>query len=238
MGGEMQVYAVQAEFALNERFSLVASKDGYIDFSPDATFTDTSGWANLAAGAKWAWLYRPESGMASSFQLLYEIPSGDTDVWQGTGDGLFIPSMFFLKSCGKLQYSNAVGFRVPADSDQNSSSFYTSHHLGFHLTDWLYPLVELNWFHVIDPGAGGLRFGAHAGGITPNIAAFEAGDLVDWGALNADLNDDLVTLGVGFRANLPQHPNADFGFAWEFPLTEEEASIMEDRFTFDLEIRF
>lgn len=236
--GDMQVYALQAELALNPRFSLVATKDGYIDFQPDQTFSRTSGWANLAAGAKWAWLYNPESQVASSFQLVYEAPSGNRDVWQGTGDGQIIPTLFYLHNFNKIQYANAFGFRIPIDGDADSTHFYTSQHLGFHLTDWLYPLVEVNWFRVLDPGDGGSRFLEQAGGVTPAIARFEAGDLVNWGAANSEDNRDLVTLGIGFRADVPFVPNTEFGFAWEMPLTDEEASIMEDRFTVDLVIKF
>ncbi|MEM1297060.1 MAG: hypothetical protein AAGH89_16965 [Verrucomicrobiota bacterium] len=239
VGGDLQVYAVQAELALGERFSLVAAKDGYIDFQPDATFSNTSGWANLSAGAKWAWLYRPENQVASAFQLLYEAPSGNRDVWQGEGDGQIIPSLFYLQSFNRLQYSNAFGFRLPVDGDAESSQFYTSQHIGYHLTDWLYPLIELNWFHVMDQGDGASRFPAQAGGITPAIARFEAGDLVNWGALNSGANDDLVTMAIGFRAEFPfLKDQADFGFAWEFPLTDGDATILDDRFTFSVELRY
>ncbi len=237
LGGDMQVYGIQAELALNERFSLVAIKDGYIDFQPENTLKRTNGWANISVGAKWAWLYQPESEMASAFQLVYEIPSGNSDVWQGEGDGQLIPTLLYLHTFDKVQYSNAFGFRIPLD-DSESTHFYTSHHVGFRLTDWLYPLVEVNWFHLVDPGDGSPRFPNQAGGLVPAIARFEAGDLVNWGAANARANDDLVTLGIGFRAEVPFLNNADLGFAWEFPLTDEEASIMEDRFTLDLEIRF
>ncbi len=236
--GDMQIYALQVEFALNERFSLVATKDGYINFKPDSTFSKESGFANLAAGVKWAWLYQPENQVASAFQLVYEAPSGNRDVWQGTGDGQIIPTLLYLHNFDQFQYSNAFGFRIPIDGDADSTHFYTSHHVGFHLTDWLYPLVEVNWFRVLDPGDGGSRFADQAGGITPSIARFEAGDLVNWGASNAEDNKDLVTMGVGFRADMPFVPNADFGFAYEFPLTSDSATIMDDRFTIDMVIKF
>jgi len=236
-GGDLQVYAIQAEWALNERFALVASKDGYIVFDPDFTFSDTSGWANIAAGAKWAWLFKPEQGLASSIQLVYEIPSGDSDVWQGTGEGQLIPAIYLLKMAGKAQFSGALGGRIPVD-DSDTSSWFTSAHAGYHVTPWFYPLIEVNWFHVIDPGSGEPRFGAQAGGLTPAIAQFEAGDLVNWGAANSGTYENLVTLAIGFRANCPQLENVDFGFAWEFPLTDEEATILENRFTFDVEISF
>jgi len=45
--GDVQVYALQFEYAISERFSLVATKDGYVDFNPDATLSDESGFANL-----------------------------------------------------------------------------------------------------------------------------------------------------------------------------------------------
>ncbi len=238
VGGDFQVYAVQAELAVNDRMSIVAAKDGYIVFDPNSTFSKTSGWANLAAGGKFAWLFKPEQGLISSMQLLYEIPSGDTDVWQGTGDGQFIPSIYTQYQTGRLQLANAVGFRLPVDDGADSTQLYTSAHAGFNLTRWLYPLVEINWFHVMDPGDGASRFGAQAGGITPAIARFEAGDLVNWGALNSEANSNLVTAAVGFRANPPNVENIDFGFAWEFPLTDDDATILEDRFTFDIEVRF
>jgi len=237
VGGDLQVFALQAEWAVTERFALLANKDGYINFDPDNTLTKTSGWANLGVGAKYAFLYKPEQGLASSIQLAYEIPSGDTDVWQGTGDGQFIPTIFFLKTTEKWQFQNTLGARLPID-DADSSFLYDSVHLGYNLTDWLYPLIELNWMHVANAGEGQQRFGAQAGGAVPAIANFEAGDLVNWGAANGDTFNDLVTLGLGFRVNCPNMDNIDFGAAWEIPLTDENATIMEDRWTFDVEIAF
>jgi hypothetical protein len=237
VGGDLQLYALQAEWAVTERFALLANKDGYIVFDPSDTLTKTSGWANLGVGAKYAWLFNPEKGVASSIQLAYEIPSGDTDVWQGTGDGQFVPTLFFLKTANRWQFQNALGARIPVD-DADSAFLYDSIHLGYNLTDWFYPLVELNWLHVTNPGEGEQRFGAQAGGAVPAIANFEAGDLVNWGAANSDTFNDLVTLGLGFRINCPHLDNIDFGAAWEFPLTDENATILEDRWTFDVEIAF
>jgi hypothetical protein len=54
MGGDVQIYAVQFEVALNDRLSIVATKDGYVDINPDTEplWSDEGGWANLAAGVK------------------------------------------------------------------------------------------------------------------------------------------------------------------------------------------
>ena len=54
MGGDVQVYALQCEIALNERLSIVATKDGYVDIDADTEplWSDESGFANIAAGLK------------------------------------------------------------------------------------------------------------------------------------------------------------------------------------------
>ena len=43
---------------------------------------------------------------------------------------------------------------------------------------------------------------------------------------------DLITAAIGFRSRLSE--NIDVGFACEMPLSEDNNSIMEDRFTVDL----
>lgn len=237
LGGSYQVYAVQAEIALSERLSINATKDGYIVFNPDATLKDTDGWANVAAGLKYAWLLQPENGLASNVQLLYEIPMGNREAWQGEGDGVFIPSVNVTKLMGPWQFVDQAGFKLPVDDGAESTLFYNSAHVSYKLNDWLTPLVELNVFTVLDEGDGGSRFQPQLGGALPSVVAFEGGDLVNWGASNADLNKTLVTFAVGARVKIPTLP-WDLGFAWEFPFTDETASLMEDRFIVDVVIPF
>jgi hypothetical protein len=237
VGGDYQVYAVQLEIALTERLSLNATKDGYIDFNPDATLSRTDGFANVGGGLKYAWLLDPANGLASNFQLLYEAPIGNSDVWQGYGDGIVIPSVNVTKLAGPLQFVDQLGVKIPIDSSE-STVLYNSVHLSYAVTDWFFPLVELNWFHVLDAGDGSPRFNSQAGGAVPAIATFEGGDLVNLGALNADVNDHFVSLGVGFRARIPGNDRMSIGVAYEFPLTDEEASLMENRITVDMTFRF
>ena len=237
LGGDYQVYAIQAEIALNERLSINATKDGYIVFDPDHTLEETNGWANVAAGLKYAWLYEPEQRLASNVQLLYEIPLGSEQAWQGEGDGVIIPSIATLKHFGNLQLSHQLGFKLPIDNDTESSIFYTSAHVSYKVTDWFHPLFEVNWFNVMNEGDGGSRFQPHLGGALPSVIAFEGGDLVNWGASNAGQNRNLVTAALGFRIRIPDSP-VDLGFAWEFPLTDEEQGLMKDRFTVDMVISF
>ena len=73
VGGDYQVYALQVELALSDRLSLNATKDGYIDFNPESTLAKTEGFANIAAGVKYAWLYQPENQLASNIQLFLKF---------------------------------------------------------------------------------------------------------------------------------------------------------------------
>lgn len=237
LDGDYQVYALQFEYALTDRLSLNATKDGYLVFDPDATLSNDEGFANVALGPKYAWLLQPEKGLASNVQFLYEIPMGNTGVWQGEGDGVFIPSISTLKLAGPLQFANQFGFKLPVDGDAESTLFYTSAHLSYEVSEWFRPLVEVNWFHVIDPSDGAPRFGSQLGGALPSIVAFEGGDLVNWGAANAGLNENFVTGAVGFRVTPPGTPY-EFGFAWETPLTDREAGLIDHRFTVDMVIKF
>ena len=235
VGGDFQVYALQLELALNERFSLVAAKDGYIDFNPDATLSKANGWANLSAGFKYAFLYRPEDALAAAFNLQIEAPTGNTDVWQGEGDGVAVPSVSFLKLHNRWQFAGNLGFKIPFDGDAESSTFHYNAHLSYALTDRFSPLLEVNYFRVLDEGDGGRRFDHQVDGLVPGVATFEGGDLVNYGASNVS-NKDLVTLGAGFRYRLTD--NFDVGAAYEIPLTEEEENLMDSRITIDATFRF
>lgn len=227
-GGDFQVYAVQLEYAFQPDLSLIAVKDGYIDFNPDETLSTEDGWADLAAGLKYVF-YRSTDTVAS-VKGVVELPIGDDEVWQGNGDGAFDPAVAAAKKIGKLQVQGTIGYILPLD-DERSASLYDSWHVSYEAAPGFFPVIELNHMRVTDPGDGGKRFDVHADGGVPSIAQFEAGDLVNFGAANADDNADFVSLALGARFEVC--PYATLGAAYEFPLTDEEDSLMKDRITVD-----
>lgn len=231
-GGDFQVYAVQLEYAFNRDLSLIAVKDGYIDFNPDDTLSEEEGWADLAAGLKYVF-HRTDDTVASA-KLVVELPTGDDEVWQGNGDGAIDPAVAIVKKIGKLQLQGTVGYIQPID-DERSAALYDSWHASYALTDDLFPVVELNHMHVTDPGDGGKRFDPHVDGGVPSVARFEGGDLVNFGASNADDNPDFVSLALGLRYNTCKA--ATVGVAYEFPLTDKEDSLMDYRVTADIIIK-
>lgn len=237
MGGDVQVYALQFEIAFNERLSLVATKDGYVEFNPSAAglWTSQSGFADIGLGFKYAFIYDPVNALAVSGTATYELPTGNSDVFQGQGDGILNLIVSGVKLWDEWQVAAGAGVRLPMNDQQSTSSFVSAH-VSYEVSPWFIPLVELNWHHVLSPGDGRANFSQHAGGLTPVVATFEGNDLLNFGAINSSQNRDLVTTAVGFRSRLTDR--IDLGFAYEFPLTSEEKGIIDDRFTVDLVWKF
>ena len=86
-GGDVQVYAEQLRWAVTERLAIIATKDGYIDFNPTAALTHESGWADLAAGVKYALIDDEKASFILTLGLKFELPTGNKRVFQGKGDG-------------------------------------------------------------------------------------------------------------------------------------------------------
>jgi hypothetical protein len=237
MGGDVQVYALQFEIALNERLSIVATKDGYVDINPDTQplWSDESGFANIGAGLKYAFIYDPASATAVSGTVTFEFPTGNHDVFQGEGDGAANLIVSGLKLWDELQLAGAAGLHLPFDGQMATTSFMSAH-VSYETCRWFIPLAEVNWHHVLEAGNGRPNFFSQAGGGVPAVATFEGVDLLNFGASNASQNRDFVTAALGFRSRLTD--TIDVGAAYELPLTDKEDGIMRDRVTLDLFWRF
>ena len=235
LGGDVQLYALQFEVALNDRTSIVATKDGYVDMNFDNTLEDSSGFANLGGGLKYAFLRDPVSKTALSGSLTFEFPTGNSEVLQGEGKGLANAMVSGLKLVDDWQFAGGVGIQIPF-SDEQSMTSWMSAHVSYEVTPWFIPLVEVNWFHVLDAGDGSGNFGNQAGGAVPAVVQFEGGDLFNLGATNAGDNKNFVSAAVGFRSRITDSITA--GAAYEIPLTNEEDSLMQSRVTVDLIWRF
>ncbi len=218
-GGDVSLYALHLRARLSENVSLIATKDGYIN-SSNPLIED--GWADLALGLKFNLLRDVEAGRLLSGGFTYELPSGEADPLQGNGDGelnLFTTGGRRLGCRG--HWLSAVGWRIPFDSAAESESMYWSNHFDYRVTDRFYGLVEFNWYHWVDGGAAG-------------IPGVEGLDLFNFGSTGVTGND-IVTgaFGTKFKPNR----NAEFGVAWEVPLTSRR-DIIEDRFTADIIFRY
>ena len=232
LDGDVQVTALQFSYAFNERWSLVAVKDGYVDCNPDETLSDHSGWADIAAGVQYSFIYDPARNFIMTGRLVYESTSGDSDVFQSNGDGNVAPAVLFLKGWDALQFSGTVGLVLPFDSDEENTLFYDSWNLSYAVTDWFRPLIELNHFHVLNSGDRSL---ANSDGSQDDLVAaittFNGCDLINLGGENNDGHRDFVTLAFGSRFRINKW--VDIGAAYEIPLTYDNATLLDDRFTVD-----
>ena len=229
-GGDLNIYAIQLEYALNDRFSIVATKDGYIDLNPDATFNPDDGFANLAAGLKYAFIYKPEIQYVMSGSAVVELPTGDSEVFQGRGDGSLNLSVQNAKLWDRWQFASSLGVQIPFD-DSFATISWASAHLSYEVNPWFIPLIELNWFHVLSDGDGTAFYENQGGATAPTVATFEGADLINWGAATSG-GSDYVTAAIGFRSRLSER--MDIGFAYEIPLTDDSENITDERFTLDL----
>jgi hypothetical protein len=231
VGGDFEVYALQFEYALNERLSIVATKDGYIDLNPDKTLSSETGFANLGAGLKYAFILNPDTGTAVSGTATFELPTGNSDVFQGEGDGAINLILSGLKLVDQWQFAGGLGVQLPFSNEQSSTGWLSAH-ASYEVCKYFIPLVEVNWFHVMDAGNGTGNFPKQVGGLVPAAIDFEGGDLLNLGVDNSGSNRDFVSAAFGFRSRLSD--SIDVGAAYEIPLTDDESSLMEDRVTLDL----
>jgi hypothetical protein len=170
--------------------------------------------------------------LAVSGTATVEIPTGSGDITQGSGDGSANLIVSALKLNGPLQLAGAAGVQIPFNNDTASTTSFVSTHASYQVHRLFTPLVELNWYHVIEEGDGGSRYSNQLGGAVPGAIGFEGGDLLNWGAANGKDNPDIITLAAGFRSHLTDNVTA--GAAYEIPLTDENENFMESRITVDL----
>lgn len=214
-GGTVNITAVQARYAVDDRLAIIATKDGYIDLDPDAG-SHESGLADIAAGAKYVVIDDPDSGLLVTPGAVFEFDSGDKDVFQGNGDGLLRAFVSAGLDREEWNFLGNLGLNLPLDNDAESTSIDWHAHASYAVTPDFYPLVELNGITWIAEGDA-----------TP--FDFEGGDLINLGA--QDGNGTVVSGALGARYFFSD--NLQVGAAYEVPLTSRE-DILDDRFTIDL----
>jgi hypothetical protein len=214
-GGDIQIIAVQARVALTERLALIATKDGYVMLNPDAG-ADENGLADLAAGFKYALVDNPDAGVLVTPGLIYELASGDEEVFQGNGDGVLRPFVSAGWDLGRWNLLGAVGYDFPLDGDAETSRVDYHVHADFEAGGGFYPLVEINGIRYLDDAAA-------------LAVDFEGGDFFNLGASDVDGNS-VTTGAIGMRwrtANV-----GILGLGYEAPLTSRE-DLFDWRLTLD-----
>ena len=219
-GGGFNLYALQARVAVTERLALIATKDGYIDLDPDA-LPDESGTADIAGGIKYAAYIDDEQGIIITPGLIIETKSGDTDVFQGNGDGLIRPFVSAGWDLGPTKVLGEFAYNQPLDDDAEATSIDYHLHVSHEVHKDLFPMVEIN----------GITYTSNG---TAFPANFEGGDLINLGATNVAGNTVITgALGAAYRIG----DRWQAGIVYEWPLTSRE-DLLDDRIWASLLWRF
>ena len=216
----VRLYALQLRYAINDRLAIIATKDGYIEFDPEGV-PGHSGWADIAAGIKYA-LYRNDDKQAMITPgFTFEIPTGNERVFQGNGKGEANVFVSATKGYGDLHLTANLGGRIPVDWDAETASIRYCGMIDYYICRWFIPFATINAFTTLSEG-NAMPFNS------------EGFDLINFGSQNAGGRTQ-AAWGVGFRSRL--HHALDFGFAYERGFTPTD-DIFYDRFTFDFSWRY
>ena len=221
-GGTAYYLAAQLRAAITERLSIIANKDGYAWLYPTIG-PNRSGMANIAVGLKYNLIRDPEAQRIWSIGTTYQIPTGNTNVFQGQAGGEFFS--FLTGGREIFDYGHiltSVGYRY-STTGELSDMLNWSTHLDYEFRPRLYGVLEFNWFHW-----------TRSGTLLP--VGFEGNDLFNLGATNVAGND-IVTMAFGSRKRFGCHEMHEAGIGYEFPLTTRR-DLLNDRLYLDLVLRY
>jgi hypothetical protein len=239
MGGEAWDVAVQARVALTDRLAFIATKDGYIWTKPDnPALKHDDGFANIAAGFKYALIDDRENNFILSPRLVIEIPVGQDNVYMGYGDGIAITSVSAGYQLFGVNVLGDFGFQVPFNRNKQSTSMMYHLHLSYPIFDFFVPVVEMNGWHYMNSGNGKLKLDVEGAGkislVDIGVLGFEAVDVANLGNKHV-AGHDLITMAFGAR--IPINDNVSLGAAYEIPVTHRE-DIFDQRVTWNILVEF
>ncbi len=211
-GGNAKVYAAQVRVALTDQLQIVAYKDGYIDF--DSGLVKESGWNDVAAGLKYAFLQDSENNMHAAVGVGYEFAVGSPGVFQNDDD--IRAWVSFDKGFGPFHVgANASYLYALSDDNEkplgSSNTFNWHLHADYYVNEYVSPVIEINGYHVVDRGT--------------EVVPFSGLDVANFGG-----GGDVISAGVGVEVR----PMENLGVrgAYELPLTNDEDDLFGWRLTF------
>lgn len=213
-GGKAMVYAAQVRVALTDKLQLVAYKDGYVDF--DSGLVQETGWNDVAAGLKYAFLQDWENNMHAAVGLGYEFAIGSPGVFQNDDD--IRAWVSFDKGFGPFHVgANASYLLAMKDDDAaplgGSDTLNWHIHADYYVNQYFSPVIELNGYHVMNRG--------------DEVVPFSGIDVANFGG-----GGDVISAGIG--AEIRPMENLGVRGAYELPLTTDDDDLYGWRLTFSV----
>jgi len=238
-GGDIQLYAAQIRWAVNDRLAVIARKDGYVSADLGALHTLSGqsdrydGFADLQAGVKYAVIDDREKELIVTPGITLELPTGNQEVFQGHGQGEWDLFVSAAKGFGKFHLTGNTGLRLPNNMARNTAQLHYSLQLDNYVHRYFIPFVAWNAFTTLNSTGAGTAVN-HQGVAAALPFNSEGFDLINFGSSQA-AGRTQMTLGLGFRSRI--RDNVYCGFGWE-KATGSGDTLFDDRFTFDLIFRF
>lgn len=242
-GGHLWVAALQARIAITDRLAFIATKDGWVDRNPGRhLLEDSRGFADLAAGFKYALVDKPEIPFILTPSLRFETTTGSLDVVQGNGDGVIIPAISAAWGRGRFHVIGDVGMQIALDPDKESTSVFYHLHLDYGLHRFFVPFVAIGGFTYTDGGDGSNLVKIRGGdeveiGAAQELLGEDPEEAYDYGSLGSPgmAGHTVVAGQVGVR--VPVNDHLILGAAWEMPLTESR-DVLRQRATVNVVLEF
>lgn len=225
LGGHVQVTAVQARYAFTDRLALIATKDGYIEFQPSKTLAHQYGWADIAAGLKYAVLKDDDNQYIITPGFTVTVPSGNQQVFQGRSvveGNIFVSAE---KGWDNFHVTGNLGFDIPDDFSKETAQMHYSLQLDYYCCQWFVPFVTANAYTILSNGDQKLA------GQALNAEMY---DLINYGGTDV-AGSTQAAVGCGWRTRITKW--LDFGAAYEVGAINPKG-IFQSRYTADLIWRF
>ena len=229
LGGHVQVMALQIRYAATDRLGIIASKDGYIQFQPKHTLGHEYGWADLAAGLKYALVKSEENQAIVTPGFTFTIPTGSTDVYQGHGSGEWNLFVSAEKGFADFHATGNAGFIIPNNFSDNTAQIHYSLQLDYYTCQYFIPFVVMNGYTILSETDS--KADQSLSAVPLNTEGY---DLINFGSSDAS-GTSQISLGGGARSRLVK--NVDLGVSYEVGVGNS-VGIFKSRVTADLIWRF
>jgi hypothetical protein len=234
LDGALELSALQLRYAVSERFSIIATKDGYGRLRYGDTLETEDGFADLALGVKYSPYMNVEAQSILTLGLRVEVPTGDSNIFQGRHDGIINPFLSFAKGFGNLHVIGYQGLQLPVNTQRSNTMAHTSLHVDYKIGNF-YPALEFNLRHVLSSGSKG-PYDADVKGVgnlpvdTVN-SDLDAQDISNLGTSGTQ-GETYINWAFGLRYKLSE--NVTLGAVYESPLSKSSNGLFAERFTFDI----
>jgi hypothetical protein len=222
----VNIWAAQLRFALTDKLSLIATKDGIVRMSFKGAKNET-GFGDISAGLKYTLVENKDCGVIVAGTLRYIAPTGEREVFQGNGDGFIQPGVSAaLALSEEITLTSATGLRI-AMSDEDSTMWDADMQLDYRIDtsygSW-HPLVGASLVMVADSG-------------TRLPLPSEGQDYFVFGSSKS--NGETMAIGA-VGARFKPNSTIDLGMSYQFPFdtTNDANSIIDGRWTLDMGVAF